>query len=190
MNIELKEKIAAVMRATEAAAQAVVQEELITIVMFLQRYDLATKEPPHGSDVVRLAWIVPIVGRCELSRKIVLTNDMLKDFKIEKGIVLTGNVVVRLIEVGAPSGIFEPGFTMTQEKKDPATLTTFDFAGCPWNISFKFSPGGVLEQVDFVHDSEEHPQLTAYWLEVAKKRKINAFANSPLLAGLAGDLAN
>lgn len=149
----------------------------------LIKFDVKKNEEPHGCESYLAFWPVQLDTASDLSHTVYPIPLVKKHFVVDPETVLNGD-----IEILAPdSGIFSlsnhylrdavRGFG--EPKKDsPNQLSIRDNFGGQWLVSFKFSPKGMLQEIQLVHNPDEHPVLRRLLLEMAKAEKWRLLTNN------------
>lgn len=166
-------------RQVQLAAAELARDIRMVVRLVFTRHSLEKNEMEHGAMPFTLEWMVPLFGRHELSNTLAVTPVCKKDLKIDPGTRMDAELRFEPIQTRTLAEVI-----FNQNRNNPLTVAS----GNPqkdslnelqirdpnnqnaWRIKLTYTDK-VLTAVSFVHDSDEHKEITDYLYEVVKKHK-------------------
>lgn len=173
-------------RAMDQVCTEMARRSNLMLRLRLSKFDVKKNEEPHGCESYVAFWPVQFDAPSTLLHIVHPIPLVKKHFVIDPDTVLNGD-----IELFAPdSSVFTMASQQLRDaarghgepKKDtPNQLSIRDNFGGQWLVSFKFSPKGMLQEIQLVHEPQDHPDLCRLLLEMVKAEKWRLFASANTL---------
>lgn len=161
----------------QAAAELAKDTKMIARLTFT-RHNLEKSEIEHGTGAFIIEWMMPLFGRHEMSNTLAVTPDCKKDLKIDAGTRMNAELRFDPIQARSWADLtFQQRHTNSlmeahgnPQKDSPDELQIRDPNNQnSWRVKLTYTDK-VLTGVSFVHDSDEHKELTDYLYEIVKQQ--------------------